>query len=332
MFISNPFIINLDSAPDRWSTISESLAKLNIPYNRFPGIDGRKLTSDELAKYTKWFNRTFTLTHSIIGCALSHYFVLPMARAQLPSYTQTTPDTTWILVLEDDAVITDNYTADMAKLHTDLEWLHRMHPEEYDQIDILKLCIPTRHLPSAPVASIFLELENRPAIDYTKEGAMHYKFRSYYLAAHNTAYLVKLSSVDKIINQLHTRKINTHIDMELGFRKEIGIYYVDHPIIDSKVDNFNTSTNLANTYPRSSVWATFALNQLGLLSTYTTFGIIQPGAGFNLYYKIANIWLIFLAIVLIIWLIVKVGYSAEWNPWPYIIIYWIADTILFYRT
>jgi hypothetical protein len=234
--------------------------------------------------------------------------------------------------LEDDAVITDNYTADMAKLQADLDWLHRMHPAEYQQIDILKLCIPTRHLLSAPVAAAFLEIENRPAIDYTKDGAMHYIFRSYYLAAHNTAYLVKLSSVDKILKQLHTRKINTHIDLELGFNTEIGTYYVDHPIIDSQVDNFADSTNLANTYPRSAVWATYGLNRLGLLSTYTTFGIIQPGAGINLYYKIADVWLIFLFLVLIVWLVAKLLYSSEWNPWPYILIYWIVDTILFYRT
>lgn len=120
MYISDPFIINLDSARDRWSSIIESLAKRNIPYTRFPGIDGRQLTPDELAKYTNWFNRTFTLTHSIIGCALSHYFVLPMARAQLPTSAQSMPDTTWILVLEDDVVITDNYALDMAKLRSDL--------------------------------------------------------------------------------------------------------------------------------------------------------------------------------------------------------------------
>jgi cell division protein FtsW (lipid II flippase) len=119
--------------------------------------------------------------------------------------------------------------------------------------------------------------------------------------------------------------------MELGLASKIGTYYVDQPIIDSQVDNFETSTNLANTYPKSAVWLTFALNRLGILATYTTFGVIQPGAGFNLHYKIADVWLIFLALLFIVWIFTRIIYSKTWNPWPYVIIYWIADTILFYR-
>jgi len=326
MYISNPFIINLDSATARWHTISQALAKQSIPHTRFPAIDGKNLSQAEIAKYTNLPQRTFTLTHSIIGCALSHYEAMRMAR---PS--QHCSDHAWLLILEDDAVILPGYHESMARLRHDLAWLYKNKPSEYSQMDIIKLCRPNAHLPSSAITTAILTITNPkyPAITYPANLA--YSYTSYRLAAHNTAYIVKCSSVNKILNYLNTQKINTHVDIELGLADNIGTYYTNRTIIDSQIDNFVSSSNLANTYPKSIVHTVYGLNRLGLLSTYVTFGILQPGAGFNLHYKISDAWLILLSGILIIWLIaLLLGYNIP-NPWPYVLIYWIADTIIFYR-
>jgi GR25 family glycosyltransferase involved in LPS biosynthesis len=332
MYISDPYIINLDSATDRWSDITETLAKHNIPYSRFPAINGKNLSHAEIAKHTTWFTRIFTLTHSIIGCALSHYEAMRTARQSLlAANQQQCSDQAWLLILEDDAVILPGYHESMARLRSDLEWLYRNKSNEYSQMDIIKLCRPNTHLPSSAISTYLLTIPNPkyPAITYPD--ALNYSYTSYRLAAHNTAYIVKCSSVDKILDYLNTQKINTHIDIELGLVSNIGTYYTSQTIIDSQVDNFDSSCNLANTYPKTIVHAVYGLNRLGLLSTYVTFGVIQPGAGFNLHYKIADVWLIFLALLFIVWLFTRFIYAATWNPWPYVLIYWIADTILFYR-
>ncbi len=332
MHISDPYIINLDSAIDRWHTISHGLAKQSIPHTRFPAINGKKLSQAEIAEHTTWLTRTFTLTHSIIGCALSHYEAIRTARQSLLATSQhPCSDQQWLLILEDDAVILPGYHASMARLRSDLEWLRKNKPHEYNQMDIIKLCRPNSHLPSSAITSAILTMPNPkyPAITYPE--SLEYSYTSYRLAAHNTAYIVKCSSVDKILDYLNTRKINTHIDIELGLANNIGTYYTNETIIDSQVDNFESSSNLANTYPKSLVYAVYGLNHMGLLSTYVTFGIIQPGAGFRLDYKIADAWLILLAFIFIIWLIaLLLGYKPP-NPWPYVLIYWIVDTILYYR-
>lgn len=326
MYISNPYIINLDSAVDRWSDISQSLAEHNISYTRFPAINGKKLSPAEIEKHTTWFTRTFTLTHSIIGCALSHYEAMRLARQSQPCSDQV-----WLLILEDDAVILPGYHESMARIRRDLEWLYKNKPSEYTQMDIIKLCRPNTHLSSSAITKAILSIPNPKYLAISYPAELNYSYTSYRLASHNTAYIVKCTSVNKILDYLNTQKINTHIDIELGLAGNIGTYYTSHTIIDSQVDNFDSSSNLANTYPKSLVYTVYGLNRLGLLSTYMTFGIIQPGAGFNLHYKIADAWLILLSCILIIWFIaLLLGYNIP-NPWPYVLIYWIADTILFYR-
>lgn len=332
MYISDPYIINLDSATDRWHTISQALAKQSIPYTRFPAINGKNMSHAEIAKHTNWLTRTFTLTHSIIGCALSHYEVMRMARQTLlAANQQPCSNQAWLLILEDDAVILPGYHESMARLRSDLEWLYKNKPSEYNQMDIIKLCRSNTHLHSSAISTYVLTIPNPKYPEIIYPSALNYSYTSYRLAAHNTAYIVKCSSVDKILNYLNTQKINTHIDVELGLSSNIGTYYTSQTIIDSQIDNFDSSSNLANTYPKSIVYAVYTLNRIGLLSSYMTFGIIQPGAGFRMDYKIADAWLILLSGILVIWLLAMLLGYKPLNPWPYVLIYWIVDTILYYR-
>lgn len=331
MFISDPYIINLDKDVDRWNIISKSLNDIHSPYIRFPAIDGKQLSEEEISRYTTWFGRTFLLTHSMLGCALSHYTAINKAKTQiLANKPNIDPNTTWILILEDDAIITPNYKSDMAKLKADLAWLYANNRMEYDRIDTLRLCYPSKHMDATPSAKLFLTIPNTAYPPIEHPGHMTYSFRSYFLAAHATSYIVKLSSVDKLLNHLNTQKINTHVDLEWGYNKNIGTYFVNVPIIDSIIDNYDSSSNLANTYPKSITTTIVILNRIGLLSNYFTFGMIQPCCGFNLYYKIANVWLFLLIFILIIWLIAR-SMGSKWNPWPYLLIFWIVDTVLFYR-
>jgi glycosyl transferase family 25 len=97
-------VITLEDAHERRATISSRLESLGIPYTFVPGVDGRKIDVASHPRYTGWKRRTFfgrDLSGGELGCILAH-------RAVYEHIANT--ELAWSLVLEDDAILSDELT------------------------------------------------------------------------------------------------------------------------------------------------------------------------------------------------------------------------------
>ena len=94
------FVVNLESSVDRREFIGSQLEKLDLLYEIFPAVDGRKVPQEELDEFydgkaaIAFFGRE--LTRGEIGCAWSHLNIYRwMVDNQIPE----------ALVLEDDVIL-----------------------------------------------------------------------------------------------------------------------------------------------------------------------------------------------------------------------------------
>jgi hypothetical protein len=92
-WIDKIYLINLDRSKDRLEKCIEQSKKYNFTFERFQAIDGSKITKHQ-RKYVHPLCNYFC-TNGMIGCGLSHYFIL---KKIVEEEIQTT------LVLEDDFI------------------------------------------------------------------------------------------------------------------------------------------------------------------------------------------------------------------------------------
>jgi len=97
-WIDKIFVINLDRSNERLKNCVRQAKKYNFKLDRFPAIDGSKLNDQEI-KDVHPICRHFLCTNSMIGCGLSHYYIL---KKIVDENIQTA------LVLEDDFVWRDD--------------------------------------------------------------------------------------------------------------------------------------------------------------------------------------------------------------------------------
>lgn len=91
------FFINLDHDVGRREALERQLDALGLPHTRFPGVYGKALPPEELARqydHARALAQSRELTVGEVGCALSH---LGVYRAMLEQ------DLPHALILEDDA-------------------------------------------------------------------------------------------------------------------------------------------------------------------------------------------------------------------------------------
>lgn len=91
------FFINLEHDVNRRQALEDQLDALGLPHTRFPGVYGKALPADELARHydqARAVAESRSLTVGEVGCALSH---LGVYRAMLEQ------DLPYALILEDDA-------------------------------------------------------------------------------------------------------------------------------------------------------------------------------------------------------------------------------------
>lgn len=123
------YVINLDKSSDRLEKISRRLYILGYQFNRFPAVDGKKLTDEEIEKHTTWTCRNLLCNRSVIGCALSHYTLWKNIASD-----PTKDDNTITMILEDDVLIPDDFRE---KLGTVLEEINSSNLS--DIVDIVYL-------------------------------------------------------------------------------------------------------------------------------------------------------------------------------------------------
>lgn len=92
------YVINMDAARERWRLMEEQLQRLDMDYERFPGVNGRALD----ASHPDFSDTSYKLLHGRrfnageIGCYLSHV-------GALKAFLATDRD--HALILEDDVAI-----------------------------------------------------------------------------------------------------------------------------------------------------------------------------------------------------------------------------------
>jgi glycosyl transferase family 25 len=95
------FVITLEDSQERRKIISSRLDELKIPFEFYPGVDGRKIDLLSHQGYSKWKRRMFfgrDLSNGEFGCILAHKAI----------YEHIAEKNIGIaLILEDDAILCD---------------------------------------------------------------------------------------------------------------------------------------------------------------------------------------------------------------------------------
>lgn len=95
------FVITLEHSSERRKIISSRLDELKIPFEFYPGVDGRKIDLLSHQGYSKWKRRMFfgrDLSNGEFGCILAHKSI----------YEHIAEKNIGIaLILEDDAILCD---------------------------------------------------------------------------------------------------------------------------------------------------------------------------------------------------------------------------------
>ena len=105
-WIDKIFVINLNRSTDRWKNCMEQSEKYKFRLERFTAIEGNKLTPEQ-QEYIHPLCKYLFCTRGMMGCALSHYFLLKQIVDQ---NIQTA------IILEDDFVWKDDTISKLDKI------------------------------------------------------------------------------------------------------------------------------------------------------------------------------------------------------------------------
>jgi glycosyl transferase family 25 len=124
--ISKIYYINLDRRPDRDNNVKTELGKINYngPVERISAVDGRKLIIKDLLDelitsegkndaLNKNAGLYYIMTPGAIGCALSH-------RNLATKIIEEMSDNNYVLILEDDVVLEDDFMNKLNKYIKDM--------------------------------------------------------------------------------------------------------------------------------------------------------------------------------------------------------------------
>lgn len=117
------FVITLEHSQERRKIISSRLDELKIPFEFYPGVDGRKIDLLSHRNYSKWKRRMFfgrDLSNGEFGCILAHKSI----------YEHIAEKNIGIaLILEDDAILCDELPSVVSAL--------TQHQENWDIVRFL---------------------------------------------------------------------------------------------------------------------------------------------------------------------------------------------------
>lgn len=137
------FVLNLDRSKDRWEKASHVMREAGLEVQRFPAVDGRQLSIEELRRESTRI-ATFLQPRGVIGCYLSHKRFWNMVVDQ---------DLDAAIVFEDDVELVDGFKE---KLLSNMLKLRAEKPEDQD-FDVILLGAIGRVHPQAKdaIGSLF---------------------------------------------------------------------------------------------------------------------------------------------------------------------------------
>ena len=213
------YVINLDKDENRMQQIDHKLRQYKIPYIRFPAVNGKSLTTEQINEVTTFASRHFLLSYAMLGCALSHINLYK-------AIAESTDDHKWYLILEDDAIFTDDI----------VNFLDNFRRSPIYEMDDVYISLSMRHSSGKNAFTIddeFMSLFVTPIV-----------------SSNNTAYLITRNIAIKILDYFTKHRIIYHIDViNYIVCLKLCIKYIclkqtliDFTLADSESNISNTST------------------------------------------------------------------------------------------
>lgn len=218
--LKNVYVINLERSKNRLKNIDTNLKKFGIKYIKFNAVDGKKLTTEEIDKVTTIPCRYLLCNRSIVGCAMSHIGVWKMISES---------NDKWHLILEDDAVFTDET----------IKFLNNLSKSpviDNDNIIISLTCI-----------GMFCDGE-KTTIDLGNDYLQNMLVEPNYPLSF-AAYLITKNTAKKLYDHFNLNKIQYHIDHQVVWNlSKLGIkYYTTNPEI-IEMNSHYADTNIGSNY------------------------------------------------------------------------------------
>ena len=202
--IDKIFIINLDKDIDRLNDSYKQLKKYNINnYERYPAINGNKLSNNELNKYTSILGKIIA-SKSMVGCGISHINIWKKIVNEKINRC---------LILEDDFILVDDFLNKFNNL-------------------IVKIPINTDLLFLTSTKSYYNTCNISDIND---------DFYKPLLVCQTVGYIITLKGAEKILKYIN--KVSYHIDIQMSMQylfTDVNIISVKEPLI---YQTFETSNN-----------------------------------------------------------------------------------------
>jgi len=197
--IPNIYIINLDRRPDRLTNIKKQIQELELSFIKFSAFDGKNLTEGDRNYYVsesgkKESREGLKLTNGAIGLGITLYHLC----------NSRIKNTDEIIILEDDAVLEDNFINKFINMKKQLQDI------EYDMVYLGHHTIDKN------------KLQKKTQNIYKIDGQINGTF----------GLLIKPSACKKIIEEVFP--LNWQIDTAIYMNKNIKKYVVEPPLITSE--------------------------------------------------------------------------------------------------
>jgi len=299
--INQMYILNLDSKTERWDTMTNQLKKANnlLPYYQFCGVDGSKLNMNEIRNNVPRGSGKFFMTQEIYGKAHSHYLLWKNILKENMDNNLTPKD--WFLVLEDDAIIPDNFNEYINKLQ---QFLDTIPADIIDNTDMFNLSPVGDYCKKKNfhnkvmtlLTSIGTTIKSKRKYDNSILHQLDIMTEKWSLLNSNFplcthAYLVNKKQIENLIKVIDEKKIYYHLDWMLNFE---GLNINSITPISIKRGGFNDATTSTLTNPSLPVKVFTMFNK------ELACDLGKPAFNIMGMYQI-NILIIVYAIFIIIW-------------------------------
>ena len=210
-YVDNVYLINMDNDDDRLKKVTKECDKVNIKFERFPGLKVSDLSQNILDKYIPEEIQKYG-TNGMIGCGLSHLFIWQDAIQK--NYKN-------ILVLEDDVHFTDDFNEYLEHVMEEL-------PKDYD--------------------ILYLGYKDLFRCEPPKNEKFNYIYKPYYpLLTH--AMIISNKGLKKLIKII--KKIDKHIDWKIASNAgKLNIYASKKKIVNQIWINSNNSNLKIKSFPK----------------------------------------------------------------------------------
>jgi GR25 family glycosyltransferase involved in LPS biosynthesis len=211
MILDNIWVINMDKSKDRLQNITNNFNSLNIKFNRFSAVDGKKINDEELDNKITNLCKNLLCNRGIVGCAESH--------KTLWRQLVNDKNTNYYMILEDDVVLDKK----------SIEIINKLEPKISEfNIDYISLyCIN--------LGCGFNKVEF--VID-------DYKFGKPLFPLQTCGYIITKNGASKLLNDLG--KTDYHIDVEIAlnnYKNNFNYFTSDKNIISVNEKNETTIGN-----------------------------------------------------------------------------------------